>query len=173
MAVTLEVWGGGPQVTSQRRRRLTTKRRGGRKRRARRRARDRKGIGRPTIFNRRRTRDLVHHIVVHAIIGITVHVCVVGLLAAILGDGQGILLVLPYGHVALVALRALGGVVRLLLLLVVLAVQRAGYAGGEVLGVLVDVANVAAVGPRNTGAVKVLLGRPCGHLSKCLGLMGC
>ena len=84
---------------------------------------------------------------------------------------------LPCGHAALVARSALGGVVLLvllgLLLGLLLAVQRTGHAGGEVLGVLVYIANVAAVGPRNTGAVQVLLGRPCGDFSKCLGLMGC
>ena len=61
----------------------------------------------------------------------------------------------------------------LLGLVLLLAVQRTGHAGCEVLGVLVYVANVADVGPRNTGAVQVLLGRPCGDFSKCLGLMGC
>jgi len=48
-----------------------------------------------TIFNRRRTGDLVHHVVVEVAVGITIEIALVrGRHAAILSDGQGILVVL-------------------------------------------------------------------------------
>lgn len=112
----------------------------------------RESRGRPTIFNRRRARHLVHHIVVHVGLVLSVEIGVVGLLAAILGDGERVLL-RPGLH-----RRRVG--------------EGAGDAVGEVVGVLLEIGGVAVV-PGHAWAPEIFLGRLCGNLSQRLGLVWC
>lgn len=112
----------------------------------------RESRGRPTIFNRRRARHLVHHIVVHVDLVLSVEIGVVGLLAAILGDGERVLL-RPGLH-----RRRVG--------------EGAGDAVGEVVGVLLEIGGVAVV-PGHAWAPEIFLGRLCGNLSQRLGLVWC
>ena len=100
--------------------------------------------GAPTVFNRGRARDLVHHIVVHIALSIGVHVvAVVGsTTAAIQGDGQGVPL-LRLGVIVSVHLGSL-----------------------YFFSVLLEVTNIS-VGPRNP---PLLLGLG-GDFTQCLGLV--
>jgi hypothetical protein len=79
---------------------------------------------------------------------------------AILGGGQRILLLGLHGYLPDDGLW----------MLLVAAVQGIGDSGGKILGVLMQIANLA-VDPRHAGAVEVLVGCLCRDLAKSLGLV--